>query len=396
MRLPFLLLALASTTAHAQGLTGDWGGKRTNLAESGVSIRADVTGFANDQLSGSGDNSLDSFGRYDVFADFDFGKMGSAEGWGFHMHLEGRFGNGQTNYGGELLPSFTGAGLPLGGEDITASSLYFTKTIGKRSVLIFGKINAVDLLATDPVLGGWGTQRFQHIAFVAPPSGVVPPTMMGAVFVHKSSPVSWTFMVFDPVDRTRDYFPDDLFKTGVNVSVGGTWSGNLAGRASSVGLTAAYSTARGTDFADILAPPGLVTDDKKGSYNVALQLTHRFMQSAEVKNKGLDFVLKAATADGNPNLIQSSVIVGLAGHGMVQGRPNDSFGIGAFAYNFSDVLQDTVNLLVDFNDEQGLEIWYSLALKPWLKITADAQYVNPANGGADKVLVGGVRMNLAF
>jgi porin len=271
-----------------------------------------------------------------------------------------------------------------------------TQTIGERSVLMLGKINAVDLLAGDPIFGGWGTQRFQNIAFVAPPSGVVPPTIMGGVFVHKGNPITLTMMIFDPEDRTRDYFPGDLFKTGVNISVGATWAGTIAGRASSVGVTSTISTKRGANLEDVLVPPGLVTDDIKGSYNIALQFTHRLAESTQVKGKGLDFVVKAATADGNPNLIRRSITIGLAGHGMVAGRPNDSFGIGGFAYDFSNALQDAVDPLADFNDEQGLEVWYSFALTPSFKLTADAQVINPARGDADTAVITGLRGNIAF
>jgi len=46
--------------------------------------------------------------------------------------------------------------------------------------MMVGKINAIDLLASHPFFGGWGTDRFWTVAFVAPPSGVVPPVIMGA------------------------------------------------------------------------------------------------------------------------------------------------------------------------------------------------------------------------
>lgn len=204
-----LLLATAPVSAPAlaaPGLTGDWGGARTSLADSGVALRGDVTGFTTGQLAGTGDKVWDAFGRYDAFVDLDFGKMGLVKGLGFHVHGEGRFGDGQSNFGFQLWPGITGAALPLGGESFAASSLYVTQALGKRTILMLGKINAVDLLASDPVFGGWGTQRFQNIAFVAPPSGVVPPTIMGGVLVHKGTPISLTVMVFDPEDRTRDYF----------------------------------------------------------------------------------------------------------------------------------------------------------------------------------------------
>jgi porin len=382
--------------AAAQGLTGDWGGARTSLAASGVSLRGDVTGFLQGQIAGTGDKVWDASGRYDGFVDLDFGKMGLVDGLGFHVHGEGRFGKGQSNFGFQLWPSNVGAALPLGGEGFAASSLYFTQVLDKRTVLILGKINAIDLLASDPVFGGWGTQRFMHMTFVAPPSGVVPPTIMGGVLVHKGSPITLTLMVFDPEDRTRDYFPGDLFKTGVNISVAATWGGSIAGRASSIGVTSTVSTKRGSDLEDILAPPGLVTDDIKGSYNIALQLTHRLVESRQVEGKGLDLAIKVATADGNPNLIRRSLVIGLAGHGLVPGRPNDSFGVGGFAYDFSNALQDAVDPLIEFNDEQGVELWYSFAATPWLKLTADAQIVNPARGDANTAVIAGLRANLAF
>jgi porin len=382
--------------AAAQGLTGDWGGARTKLADNGVAVRADITGFLQGQVAGTGDKVWDASGRYDLFTDLDFGKMGLVDGLGFHVHAEGRFGEAQSNFGFQLWPSNTGAALPLFGPSIVATSLYFTKSLGSRTVVMAGKINAVDLLAGDPVFGGWGTQRFMLFPLVAPPSGVVPPTIMGVVAVHKGNPVSLTVMVFDPEDRTRDYFPGDLFASGVNVSVAGTWAGTMAGRATTLGLTSTMSTKRGVNFEDILGPPGVVTDDLKGSYNIALQFTHRLAESRTAKGKGLDMVVKVATADGNPNPIQSSLIVGLAGHGMIAPRPRDSFGIGAFFYNFSDALQDSVDPLVDFNDEQGLEAWYSLALTPWLKLTGDLQVVNPARATADTAVIAGIRANLAF
>jgi porin len=391
-----LISIAGAASASAQGLTGDWGGARTSLAANGLALRGDVTGFLQGQVAGTGDKVWDASGRYDAFADLDFGKMGLVQGLGFHVHGEGRFGQGQSSFGGQLWPANTGAALPLGGESFAASSLYFTQAMGKRTLLLLGKINAVDLLASDPVFGGWGTQRFQNIAFVAPPSGVVPPTIMGGVLVHKGTPISLTLMVFDPEDRTRDYFPGDLFKTGVNISVGGTWSGQAAGRATSIGITSTVTTKRGADLGDFLAPPGLETDDLKGSYNIALQITHRLAESGQVQGKGLDLAMKVATADGNPNIIRSSFILGLAGHGMVKGRPHDSFGVGGFIYNFSNALQDSTAPLVDFNDEQGIEAWYSLAVTPWFKLTADAQYVNVARGDADPALITGLRANLVF
>jgi porin len=219
---------------------------------------------------------------------------------------------------------------------------------------------------------------------------------MGAVVVHRGSPITLTAMVFDPEDRTGDYGVKGLFGTGVNLSVGATWSGRMGGRATSIGLTSAVSTKRGQDMGDILLPPDLASSTRQGSYNIAVSASHMLVESAARKGQGLSLNLKAAIGDGNPNVIQSSVVAGIAGHGMVAGRPHDSFGIGGFFYNFSNVLQSTVQPVLNFRDEVGVEAWYSLAITPWLKVTADAQLVDPARGDRPTALIGGLRTNIAF
>jgi porin len=388
-------LGLAGPALAADGLTGDWGGTRTTLAENGFSLRSDITGF---YQGGSVEGTeADASGRFDVFSDLDFGKMGVIKGLGFHFHGEIRFGDPRSNFGGELWPSNTGAALPLGGADkFVASSLYFTQTIGKRSVLLLGKINAVDLLAGDPFYGGWGTQRFMNIAFVAPPSGVVPPTIIGAVFVMKGDPITLTLMAFDPDDRTNDYFPGDLFSAGINLSVGATWNGMIAGRASSFGVTSTVSTARGLNLQNILLPPGLETSTRQGSFNIAFSAAHLLVESREVKGKGLGVYVKAAVADGNPNVIQTSVVGGIGGEALIPGRPGDAFAVGGFFYNFSNVLQDTIEPALNFDDEAGMEAWYRFQLTPWFALTADLQVVDPASGDRPTFVLGAIRANLKF
>jgi porin len=262
--------------------------------------------------------------------------------------------------------------------------------------LLVGKINVIDLLAADPVFGGWGTRRFMNLVFVAPPSGVVPVTIMGGALVHRGRPIDLTVMVFDPDDRTGDYWIDGLFADGVNMSVGGSWNGRIAGRPSSIGVTSTLSTQRGQDLGDVLLPPGLESSTRKGSYNIGIQARHLLVESPLGNGQGLTVSLRAAIADGNPNVIEQSAILGLTGHSMIRGRPDDSFGVGAFYYKFSNVLQDTLSPVATFRDERGVEAWYSLAPTPWLRLTTDAQLIAPARGLQPTSLILAVRGNIAF
>ncbi len=378
-------------------LTGDWGGARTDLAKSGVKIGAELTGNAQGLISGDGDHSWKGGGRFDGFLALDSKGMGLWSGTGLQAHFEYRVGEERGFAGGALFPVNTNALLPLDGRgDLVVSSIYLTQSLGSRTTLMLGKINALDLLAADPFFGGWGNKRFMNMVFVAPPSGVVPPTIMGGVLVHRVQPFTLTAMVFDPHDRTDQYWVNGLFATGVNVSLSGSWSGNIAGRASSLGVTGTISTKRGADLGELLLPPDLQSSGRKGSFNIAVQFSHLWVESKTAPGKGLGIYAKAAIADGNPNPVQSSIIAGIAGHNMIAGRPNDSFGVGAFYYNLSDTLQSSVSPIIDIHDEAGIEAWYSLGITPWFRLTADVQAIDPATGNNSTAVVGVVRCNIVL
>lgn len=382
-------------------LGGDWGGSRTRLAEQGIVTELSTTGYYAGLLSGGAkDGDFEFGGRSDAFLHLNTEKLGLWSGGGFHFHVESRYGdsaNRNAPRSGGLWPPNTGVILPLGDAgDIAASSIYYSHAFDKNSSLLIGKINAVDLLASDPFFGGWARDRFTNIAFVAPPSGVVPPTLMGGVFKYKCEPFSLTFMAFDPDDQTNEYGVDQLFENGVNLSLGGTWAGEIAGRASSVNITATFSTKEGADLSDILLPANLKTGDKQGSYNISIAGSHLLFERSDAPGKGFGLYGKAAIADGNPNPIQASFVGGFAGYGMVPARPDDVFGIGYYFYNLSDDLKAATGPVFPLHDEQGVEMYYNLAVTPWFRVTADLQWIDPANGDIEDAWVGGLRANVTF
>jgi porin len=378
-------------------LGGDWGGMRSALGQQGIRFNFWATGFYQDMLEGTGNDKGDFGGRVDLMINGDTGKLGLWQGGGLHAHVTYRGGDLPAFRGGALFPVHTSGLLPLGGKDeVVATSLYLSQRFGDATRLMLGKINVIDLLASHPFFGGWGTDRFWNVAFVAPPTGVLPPVIMGGILTHSFSPYSLTAMVFDPNDQTTSYSFNRLFADGVNVSLGLAWSGELAGCKSGAGITATYSTAERTDWSQIGLPPGSQTTTKKGSYNVAVELSHLLVESAGVPGKGLGLYARAAIADGNPNPVKRSLVGGVAGHAIVPGRPLDYFGVGYFFYDFSDELQDAVAPVGRFNDEQGIEGYYTFVPAPWLRLTANLQWVNPANGANPSVWVGGVRMRVEF
>ena len=378
-------------------LTGDWGGFRDRLMAKGVSFDLGFSEYYQGMFSGSGDDDFDWGGRADVLVNFDTEKLGLWKGGGLHTHLTYRFGDLPAFRGGALWPVSTGSILPLGEKDrVVASSIYLSQRFGGSTSLLLGKINALDLLANDPFYGGWSNHRFMNLALVAPPSGVVPPVIMGAVLNHRISPYTLNFMLFDSQDRTGDYWPDDLFSDGVNMSLGLSWAGEAFGRPTSVGLSGTYSTEEKLDLSEIALPPDLRTGTKEGSYNISLQGSPLILTSSTNPGRGLGIYGKAAIADGNPNPIRGSFSGGVAGHYIVPGRSRDSFGIGYFYYDLSDELQSAVAPLAAFGNEQGVETFYNLAATPWSRITADLQWIRPASSDNDDAWIGGLRATVVF
>ncbi len=400
--------APADTIWTRSRLTGGWWGARSYLADHGVTFDLEYTSTFQGLMSGTGDSTAGYGGKVDVFFNLESGKLGLWKGGGLHTHVEYRHGDAGSNLGNTLFATNTAQFYPVDApEEVVATSLYLSQKVGERVDVHLGKINPIDFLAADPFFGGWGIHRFMNLVFVGPPSGLVPPVLMGVVtiFRTKSDRVhvlpataadifrggTLTFMVFDPNDRTTDYFPGDLFKEGVNMVVTGAHAAKIAGRKTTYILFAYYSTAEGVDFSTL--PPGIETTNKRGSYNFAIQFTLNLQESTAQPKASWGFYCKASIADGNPNYVRASVVAGIGGRALFFGRPQDSFGVGGFYYNLSNELGDALEPLTDFGNEAAIEVFYNWSITPWLYLGGDLQYVYPALGG-ESGLLGAIRLNI--
>lgn len=374
-------------------LTGDWGGARATLAERGINVDLDSTLFYQGLVSGEGEKDFEYAGRVDALVDFDTGKLGLWDGGVIRTHTEYRYGDLNPNLGGTLLATNAGLILPSGEhEEVVLTSLHLAQRLGDQVNLLIGRINGLDLLAADPLFGGGGRARFLNLAFAAPPSGVTPAVMMGAVAIVRATPINWTFMVLDPDDRTSDYWPDDFFHSGVTFSA----SGNYTSGSNSLTATLTYTTKDSANLSELLLPSDLQTGNRDDSWFLGVQFAHYFHQSAASAEQRWGVFLKTGMSDGTVNPFQGSIMGGVSGRGLFASRPDDSFGIGYFYVDFSDDLQSVLNPLVTFDDEQGIEAFYSCAVSDWLLIAADLQYVDPALGDTEDAFVAGLRASIRF
>jgi hypothetical protein len=72
-------------------------------------------------------------------------------------------------------------------------------------------------------------------------------------------------------------------------------------------------------------------------------------------------------------------------------------GIGYFHYGFRNDLKDGLEELdTGLNDESGIEAFYNLALAPWMRVSADLQWIDPATPDRENAVIGAVRTQIKF
>jgi porin len=390
-------LALGQTNPFANKLGGDWGGERTKLAAQGITFELDWTQFLQGLFSGTGSKDFKYGGRLDTYLNFDTTKLGWWKGGFIRTHGEMFYGDLPRALGSPLWPTSLGSAVPLTGVGrFEFTSLHVLQFFDPKTFVMVGKLNTVDFLANDFFAGGQGDRRFMNVALAAPPNGLLPPTIFGLVYSKQTDPVGWTFMAYDPKDRTGEYLPKGLFHSGVNLSASAKVPVAMSGRTTNVTAMAIYSTADKLDLRDILLPPDFETRSRKGSLNGSLQFQHFLKENPQVPGDGYGLSVKVGFGDGNPNPIQFYVSGGIGGKGLIASRPQDGFGLGYFYYKFGKDLKQAVAPLLEFENESGFEAFYSYALAPWADLTADLQYINPAFGSADQAFIGGLRLRLRF
>jgi porin len=84
----------------------------------------------------------------------------------------------------------------------------------------------------------------------------------------------------------------------------------------------------------------------------------------------------------------------LGGKGMLDGRDNDTYGVGYFYAQLSDEFGRVIDR--NFGDTQGVEFFYNFEVTKWLHVTPDFQIIDPSAKSIDTVYVAGLRAKIDF
>lgn len=394
-------LGTISAPAERTRLLAYPGGPMDKLLDAGVDLKGSLTLTYGGLVAGDGAKDWRDGGRADLWIGLDGEKLGLWDGVSVSIHPELVFGRSTNRTGGGLLvPTNSLLAFPRLGKHDAEVSWVFNQTFNDTFSLSFGKFNMLDIAAQTPLVGGGGLETFMNMSIAAPIDGVTPPYVFGAVGTWKTAPAIYTLMVYDPRSAQDWDVISDPFTDGVSYSLMTTIPTKLAGRTTFISLRGVYSTASGLDFDNVpnlLLPSQSVGILRKNGYRYAsLSFQHYLAEDPSRPGQGWGLFGDFGVSDGNPNPIGWHAILGVGGTGTAR-DPDDRWGMAYFRYGISDDLVTGLAAYgIGLQDEYGIEAFYNAALTPWLRLSADAQWVRPARVGSDDAVVLGLRLQTRF
>lgn len=393
----------AASWLDGDTLTGDWAGRRTSLKEEyGITLAPRLTQFYQGLAAGDGDHDFEYGGKVDLMLNADLSKLGFWKGLSLTVHAEYNYGETINGSGGTLVPPNTALIFPgmEGSDAFDLSSVYFTQHFSKSVTLLVGKINMMDIAAVKPFMGGAGIDSFWNLTFAAPPSGLVPPYLFGALLSVRTEPANFGLWIYDPDSVINKSGFEDPFENGVTIRASVDIPVTIGGLSGHQGFVALYSTESGTDLDDIgdtfLPPfPPNSPDVKDTNYYFAYSFDQYLYQPNKDSKEGIGLFGQFGISDGNPSRLYWSALVGIGGTGLIPGRSRDNWGIAYYYDAPSRDLQDSLSPGLKVRDEQGVEIFYNFAVTPFFTVGLDLQVINPSLGN-DTVVLPGLRSVLRF
>ena len=255
---PILKAPVPETSATGpQTLTGDWFGQGQALRAAGLDFRLEWSQFYQGMAKGdaAGKRPWAYGGKWDGQLRVDLSKFGFWDGLSVTAQGNWNYGQSVNGIGGALLPVNAALFFPgINGPDASdLMALYVTQNFGDLASLRVGKLNFVEIPRATPLKGGGGVDTFWNVTLATPISGIIPATVNGGMLNINTQPVSYTLLVFDPVDATNRPLFSDLFDNGVAVMGSATLRTSVAGLAGFYTINGRYSTKEGRDFNSLIA-----------------------------------------------------------------------------------------------------------------------------------------------
>lgn len=382
--------------------TGDWGGLRTGLEDFGLSFAGSYTMDWSAPWSGGVNRRGNYHHLWDFSATLDTNKAFKLEGGTFFIDFQSTAGTSSAENVGDFQFTSNIETVGVGGHIDQISEVWYQQELFNKAVRIkVGKIDALSDFATVD-----GVADILHGATAPALLFPVAPTFPNPAFGAEIffNPTEHTYLGFGFFDgsgldnvSTGGRGPADLFRGSeflYLVETGCTWD-NLAdlgkGR---IRLGGYYHSARVTDF------DGNPQRGQGGFFGIfEQQLTKRALPDDAPKDAtpdtthGLFAYVQDGIGDEDTNPVAASCAAGFCIRGTFPGRDSDVAGVH---YSWIDLSNRPGAGFA--TDEHALELYYKIAITPFIAVTPDIQFIfNPSGSRTiNDAVVGGLRVQITF
>jgi porin len=389
-------------------LTGDWGGLREQFRDHGFTFDISATTYYQGTASGGLKETFEFGGRNDYILNMDGQKAGLWRGLFINIHGETVYGDSPNIATGAIVPVSIGRSLPaIDGTVNALTSVKVTQALSENFVLYAGKINTIDNVQ-QPFMPGRGLDAgFMNGAFVFNPvlGRTIPYSTFGAgaAILASGQPLA-TLTVFDTHDTSTTSPFHNLFDNGAIIYPTVSLPTKFFGMPGHHTVWGAYSSGNypilEPESLTIFPPqvPGpLPTTSTRGSWWIDYRIDQAFWVDPTDHTRTWGIFADVGISDGKPNPVGWSAIVGMGGSSPIASRKLDTFGVAYYYLALSGSFKDDLGAISPLlGDEQGLELFYNVAVTRWFHLTADMQVVSPLLNDADTSVVLGVRAKIDF
>jgi porin len=395
-------------------LTGDWGGRRQDMLDSGVAVNASLTQTFRVVASGgekTGDTAYNAL--FDYGLTFDTAKLGFWPGGFIAVNAQSAFASGLPLEDGAVSPSDYNVVFPTLERPTTElMEYYLIQGLSEKLGVMVGRVNPV----------AWDRNRFAFDPRTQFMNGAISQQLLvgGLVsFSTYTAALMWQANehlnilggIYDPVIQPGEFStPFDEIGAFSVIEL----TSDSGGTARLLGV---YDNSDGIAFDN----PRLILDEilgidaetKSGNWMVGVNFEQYLWkpahaEDARVGTKNLDFSTssfgfqepglgvfgRVAFLPEDRNAFSTSFSIGLAGRGLLSGRPLDRMGVAGYWLKASDDLGGLAGEVLD--DEWGGEVFYNYAITPSIQASLDLQYIDSAVNTVDDAFVVGLRLFTQF
>jgi len=393
-------------------LMGDWNGERTSWAQQGFTFDLQWTQFGQGVVSGGLDTGWEFPGSLDTVVRYD-GLRAKVWPGLVTLRIESRYSDSVNDDTGLILPANLDSAMPITDppdQDLLAviTELNLVQPVSEALAIVVGKVQTLD---SDPSEFASGRGRDQFFQFPMVANSV---TALTVPYSTLALGVLWSPDPYLNVSSMVMNTTDSSTTSGISdMGDGTTWAtelhqqyrnGKMPG-GQNIGFLYAFDG----DFTRLngklqTSPGGLTVESEASSWAAYWTGWQYFDIQGEAPDviqagdarpdcQGMGVFTRMGIADNETNPVEWSGSVGVGGRGLVDGREDDSWGLGYF-YN---ALHEPRTTVLDLQDHAGgLEGFYAYQLLPAAVLTADVQWLESAFDDVDDALVLGLRMNVAL